>query len=189
LYHLRQGLHVIASSWDYHGGAESRVPVRGNPGRFRGREVESPSRVRRSAPPRLVPPRRPRWGRQTHWRPGRRPKSRRRHLLLLRNFAAAGGGPRTCWRPSVAELERYDREGERPPPLRFRSDAEADGAHVLERGRAAGGPRVRPLRLLLQALRLPRPHHPNLTYSRETHVRPGFKKRRGKELVVWEAQT
>jgi hypothetical protein len=34
LYHLRQGLHVIASSWDYHGGAESRVSVRGNPGRF-----------------------------------------------------------------------------------------------------------------------------------------------------------
>jgi hypothetical protein len=34
LYHLRQGLHVIASSWDYHGGAESRVSVRGNSGRF-----------------------------------------------------------------------------------------------------------------------------------------------------------
>jgi hypothetical protein len=31
---LRQGLHVIASSWDYHGGAESRVSVRGNSGRF-----------------------------------------------------------------------------------------------------------------------------------------------------------
>jgi hypothetical protein len=30
LYHLRQGLHVIATSWDYHGGAESRVSVRGN---------------------------------------------------------------------------------------------------------------------------------------------------------------
>jgi hypothetical protein len=27
---LRQGLHVIATSWDYHGGAESRVSVRGN---------------------------------------------------------------------------------------------------------------------------------------------------------------
>jgi hypothetical protein len=34
LYHLRQGLHVIASSWDYHGGAESRVSVCGNSGRF-----------------------------------------------------------------------------------------------------------------------------------------------------------
>jgi hypothetical protein len=34
LYHLRQGLHVIASSWDYHGGAASRVSVRGNSGRF-----------------------------------------------------------------------------------------------------------------------------------------------------------
>jgi hypothetical protein len=34
LYHLRQGLHVIASSWDYHGGAESRVSVRGNSGRY-----------------------------------------------------------------------------------------------------------------------------------------------------------
>jgi hypothetical protein len=34
LYHLRQGLHVIASSWDYHGGAESRVSVRGNSGCF-----------------------------------------------------------------------------------------------------------------------------------------------------------
>jgi hypothetical protein len=33
-YHLRQGLHVIASSWDYHGGAESRVSVRGNSDRF-----------------------------------------------------------------------------------------------------------------------------------------------------------
>jgi hypothetical protein len=76
-----------------------------------------------------------------------------------------------------------------PPPLRFRSDAEADDAHVLERGRADGGPRVRPLRLLLQALHLPRPHHQNLTYSRETHVRPRSKKRRGKELVVWAAQT
>jgi hypothetical protein len=44
LYHLRQGLHVIASSWDYHGGAESRVSVRGNSVRFmipaRGRERE-----------------------------------------------------------------------------------------------------------------------------------------------------
>jgi hypothetical protein len=36
LYHLRQRLHVIASSWDYHGGAESRVSVRGNSGRFIG---------------------------------------------------------------------------------------------------------------------------------------------------------
>jgi hypothetical protein len=35
LYHLRQGLHVIASSWDYHGGAESRVSVRGNSVRFK----------------------------------------------------------------------------------------------------------------------------------------------------------
>jgi hypothetical protein len=35
LYHLRQGLHVIASSWDYHGGAESRVSVRGNSGCFK----------------------------------------------------------------------------------------------------------------------------------------------------------
>jgi hypothetical protein len=34
LYHLRQGLHVIASSWDYHRGAESRISVRGNSGRF-----------------------------------------------------------------------------------------------------------------------------------------------------------
>jgi hypothetical protein len=34
LYHLRQGLHVIASSWDYHGGAEGRVSVRGNSVRF-----------------------------------------------------------------------------------------------------------------------------------------------------------
>jgi hypothetical protein len=34
LYHLRQGLHVIASSWDYHGGAESRASVRGNSIRF-----------------------------------------------------------------------------------------------------------------------------------------------------------
>jgi hypothetical protein len=34
LYHLRQGLHVIASSWDYHEGAESRVSVRGNSVRF-----------------------------------------------------------------------------------------------------------------------------------------------------------
>jgi hypothetical protein len=34
LYHLRQGLHVIASSWDYHGGARSRVSVRGNSVRF-----------------------------------------------------------------------------------------------------------------------------------------------------------
>jgi hypothetical protein len=31
---LRQGMHVIASSWDYHGGAESRVSVRGNSVRF-----------------------------------------------------------------------------------------------------------------------------------------------------------
>jgi hypothetical protein len=30
LYHLRQVLHVIATSWDYHGGAESRVSVCGN---------------------------------------------------------------------------------------------------------------------------------------------------------------
>jgi hypothetical protein len=35
LYHLRQGLHVIASTWDYHGGAESRVSVRGNSVHFR----------------------------------------------------------------------------------------------------------------------------------------------------------
>jgi hypothetical protein len=35
LYHLRQGLHVIASFWDYHGGAKSRVSVRGNSVRFR----------------------------------------------------------------------------------------------------------------------------------------------------------
>jgi hypothetical protein len=34
LYHLRQGLHMIASSWDYHGGAESRVSVRENSVRF-----------------------------------------------------------------------------------------------------------------------------------------------------------
>jgi hypothetical protein len=34
LHHLRQGLHVIASSWDYHGGAESRVSIRGNSVRF-----------------------------------------------------------------------------------------------------------------------------------------------------------
>jgi hypothetical protein len=34
LYHLRQGLHVIAASWDYHGGAESRVSVCGNSVRF-----------------------------------------------------------------------------------------------------------------------------------------------------------
>jgi hypothetical protein len=27
-------MHVIASSWDYHGGAESRVSVRGNSVRF-----------------------------------------------------------------------------------------------------------------------------------------------------------
>jgi hypothetical protein len=27
LYHLRQGLHVIASSWDYHIGAGSRISV------------------------------------------------------------------------------------------------------------------------------------------------------------------
>jgi hypothetical protein len=39
LYHLRQGLHVIASSWDYHGGAESRVSVRGNSVRFTSRRV------------------------------------------------------------------------------------------------------------------------------------------------------
>jgi hypothetical protein len=87
------------------------------------------------APPRLVPPHRPPWGRQTHWRLGRRPKSRRRHLLLIRNFAAARGGARTCWRPSVAELERYDREGERrevaapplPLPQRKKSHREAVG--------------------------------------------------------------
>jgi hypothetical protein len=35
LYHLRQRLHVIASSWDYRGGAESRVSVRGNSDRFK----------------------------------------------------------------------------------------------------------------------------------------------------------
>jgi hypothetical protein len=34
LYHLRQGLHVIASSWNYHRGAESRVSVHGNSVRF-----------------------------------------------------------------------------------------------------------------------------------------------------------
>jgi hypothetical protein len=34
LYHLRQGLHVIASSWDYHEGAESRISIRGNLVRF-----------------------------------------------------------------------------------------------------------------------------------------------------------
>jgi hypothetical protein len=34
LYHLRQGLHVIAYSWDCHGGAGSRVSVRGNSVRF-----------------------------------------------------------------------------------------------------------------------------------------------------------
>jgi hypothetical protein len=28
LYHLRQGLHVIAASWDYHGGAESSFRLR-----------------------------------------------------------------------------------------------------------------------------------------------------------------
>jgi hypothetical protein len=42
---LRQGLHVIASSWDYHGGAESRVSVRGNPGRFMDREGYRPAGV------------------------------------------------------------------------------------------------------------------------------------------------
>jgi hypothetical protein len=36
LYHLKQGLHVVASSWDYHRGAESRVSVRGNFGSFQG---------------------------------------------------------------------------------------------------------------------------------------------------------
>jgi hypothetical protein len=30
LYHLRHGLHMIAASWDYHGGAESRVSICGN---------------------------------------------------------------------------------------------------------------------------------------------------------------
>jgi hypothetical protein len=45
LYHLRQGLHVIASSWDYHGGAESRVSVRGNSGRF-SRRVDKVIRQR-----------------------------------------------------------------------------------------------------------------------------------------------
>jgi hypothetical protein len=34
LYHLRQGLHVIAASWDYHEGTESRVSVCGNSVRF-----------------------------------------------------------------------------------------------------------------------------------------------------------
>jgi hypothetical protein len=34
LYHLRQGLHVIASSWDYHGGAESRISICRNSVRF-----------------------------------------------------------------------------------------------------------------------------------------------------------
>jgi hypothetical protein len=34
LYYLRQGLHVIASSWDYHEVAESWVSVRGNSVRF-----------------------------------------------------------------------------------------------------------------------------------------------------------
>jgi hypothetical protein len=34
LYHLRQGLHVMASSWDYHRGAESRVSVCGKSVRF-----------------------------------------------------------------------------------------------------------------------------------------------------------
>jgi hypothetical protein len=36
LHHLRQGLHVIASSWDYRRGAESRASVRGNSVRFTG---------------------------------------------------------------------------------------------------------------------------------------------------------
>jgi hypothetical protein len=36
LYHLRQGLHVIAASWDYHRGAKSRVSVCGNSIRFGG---------------------------------------------------------------------------------------------------------------------------------------------------------
>jgi hypothetical protein len=39
LHHLRQGLHVIASSWDYHGGAESRVSVRGNSVHFNTKEI------------------------------------------------------------------------------------------------------------------------------------------------------
>jgi hypothetical protein len=34
-YHMRQGLHVIASSWDYHRGAESQVSIRGNSVRFK----------------------------------------------------------------------------------------------------------------------------------------------------------
>jgi hypothetical protein len=38
LYHLRQGLHVIAASWDYHRGAESRVSICGNSVRFKERE-------------------------------------------------------------------------------------------------------------------------------------------------------
>ena len=34
LYHLRQGLHVIATSWNYHRGAEDRVSSFGNLVRF-----------------------------------------------------------------------------------------------------------------------------------------------------------
>jgi hypothetical protein len=34
LYHLRQGLHVIAAFWDYHDGAESRVSIWGISVRF-----------------------------------------------------------------------------------------------------------------------------------------------------------
>ncbi|RWW31558.1 hypothetical protein BHE74_00040056 [Ensete ventricosum] len=38
-------------------------------------------------------------------------------------------------------------------------NAETDDAHVLERGRGAGRAQLRSLRLLLQALQFPRPHH------------------------------
>jgi hypothetical protein len=34
LYLLRQGLHVIGTSWDYHGGAEGWILLFGNPVRY-----------------------------------------------------------------------------------------------------------------------------------------------------------
>ena len=34
LYHLRQGLHMIAASWDYHRGAVGWILLFGNPVRF-----------------------------------------------------------------------------------------------------------------------------------------------------------
>jgi hypothetical protein len=44
LYHLRQGLHVIAASWDHRGGAESRVSVCGNSAHFNRMQCQQTSR-------------------------------------------------------------------------------------------------------------------------------------------------